>query len=314
MDPMAFKLGLFGGGGSGGGGGGSSNPNSTSTAQVKRAAQRRQAIPSVSAMGSQPTQNQAVGTADSADVTYENTYTDLAGRERSYKTLNGQVIEGYKPTEFTDFQNYDSVVSSDEAEKYFSMAPPAGDLIYSPDQQPQSARPPEPFVGNVDRGAVPGTVAAPRRAVVSGNGSSGASAAAMTELGLPSRDFYVEKQQFSGPAGGAPGVGEQGFGRRALLGAEGEIVAGTVDDGAVQTETPSVENQGDLAADPNAVPLTTDQSVVQDVNYVMPTVDEEGNVVGFDPNDPRAQAMATGPMSSNLMNRRRGFGAGVYTR
>jgi hypothetical protein len=119
-------------------------------------------------------------------------------------------------------------------------------------------------------------------------------------------DQVVEQQMGSAVPGGEPGVGQQGFGARAL-GGNDQVVENLPPPGAEQTETPVSQAQSDLQLDPNIPPLGPGQSVVPDVNYVLPTSGQQ-QIIAFSPNDPQAMYTARGPLSRNLTSARTGFG------
>jgi len=119
-------------------------------------------------------------------------------------------------------------------------------------------------------------------------------------------DQVVEQQMGSAVPGGEPGVGQQGFGARALGGSD-QVVENLPPPGAEQTETPVAQAQSDLQLDPNIPPLGPGQSVVPDVNYVLPTSGQQ-QIIAFSPNDPQAMYTARGPLSRNLTTARSGFG------
>jgi hypothetical protein len=122
--------------------------------------------------------------------------------------------------------------------------------------------------------------------------------------GLPPATYAVAPQNFAGnPPGG------EGFGRRALMGSEGQVVTQALPaDTVQQTETPVVAPSGDVV--PVGTPPTPNQAVAPDVNYVL--LSQQGQQgVGFVPGSKLAMQVATGPFSRYLQNPRmaRGFGA-----
>lgn len=139
---------------------------------------------------------------------------------------------------------------------------------------------------------------------------TGRQMANLSESGVPiDRDFMVEQQpDQEGPVGGEPGVGEQGFGRRAMLGGEGELAEDMSGQESYQTDIPAEVAQGDVAADPNIPMPTPNANIIPDVNYVVPTMEREENLVGFVPGDPGIAGYASGPLSRSLSARRAGFG------
>lgn len=135
---------------------------------------------------------------------------------------------------------------------------------------------------------------------------------AMSESGVPiDGDFSVERQQYADAVGGGEvGVGEQGFGRRAMLGGEGEIAEDLSGTENYQTDMPAEVAGSDLEGDPSAPPLTPQANVIPDVNYLVPTVEREGQTMGFVPGESAGQ-VATGPLSRNLTGQRQGFGSSI---
>ena len=119
-------------------------------------------------------------------------------------------------------------------------------------------------------------------------------------------DASVPQQQGSATPGGEIGEGAQGFGARALGGSD-QVVENLPPPGAEQTETPVAQAQSDLQLDPNIPPLGPGQSIIPDVNYVLPTTGQ-GQIIAFSPNDPQAMYTARGPLSRNLTTARTGFG------
>lgn len=142
---------------------------------------------------------------------------------------------------------------------------------------------------------------------------TGRQISALSESGVPlERDFMVERQpDQEGPVGGEPGVGEQGFGRRALLSDEGEVAEDLSGEESFQTDTPAEVAQSDVAGDPNIPTPTPNANIIPDVNYVVPTMEREDSLVGFVPGDPGIAPYAAGPLSRSLTGRRRGFGARI---
>jgi len=121
-------------------------------------------------------------------------------------------------------------------------------------------------------------------------------------------DSVVEKQE-NAPAvgGGEPGVGVQGFGQRALIGGEAEIVSPE----DVQSMDQPVDGvmaevaQSDVGNDPNYVEPSPGQEIIDIQAYNLPIDDEQ---MAFVPGSRQAMRMARGPISRNLMNSRSGFG------
>lgn len=135
---------------------------------------------------------------------------------------------------------------------------------------------------------------------------------AMSESGVPlDSEFTVESQRFADAVGGGePGVGEQGFGRRAMLGGEGELAEDLSGVENYQTEMPAEVAASDLEGDPNAMAITPEQNIIPDVNYLVPTVERDDQQIAFIPGE-GAGGTATGPLSRNLTGQRRGFGASI---
>ena len=119
-------------------------------------------------------------------------------------------------------------------------------------------------------------------------------------------DATVKMQAGTATPGGEVGVGQQSFGQRALGGSD-TVVENLAPPGAEQTEQIAAQAQSDLQPDPNVPPLTPQQAVIPDVNYVLPTAGQQ-QVIAFSPNDPRAVYTARGPLSRNLISERSGFG------
>ena len=120
------------------------------------------------------------------------------------------------------------------------------------------------------------------------------------------KDGTVQMQTGTATPGGEVGVGQQGFGQRALGGGD-TVVENLAPPGAEQTDVTASQAQPDVQPDPNVPPLTPQQAVVPDVNYVLPTAGQQ-QVIAFSPNDPRASFTARGPLSRNLISERSGFG------
>lgn len=124
---------------------------------------------------------------------------------------------------------------------------------------------------------------------------------------VPGEDATVEQQMGSATPGGEVGVGSQSFGARAL-GGSNQVVENMAPPGAEQTDTPVAQAQSDIQPDPNLPMIAPGSSVVPDVNYVLPTANQQ-QLVAFSPNDPRAVYTARGPLSRNLISERTGFGS-----
>ena len=137
---------------------------------------------------------------------------------------------------------------------------------------------------------------------------------AMDDLSM--QDAVVELQDTpETDMGGEPGVGVQGFGRRALMAAEGELVESLPPiDTPDQTDIPVVEAQSDLQRDPNLPPVTPQDSVMPDINYIMPAPGREETIIGFVPNAPGIQYTTRGPLSRNLTFSRGGFPSNLASR
>jgi hypothetical protein len=121
-------------------------------------------------------------------------------------------------------------------------------------------------------------------------------------------DSTVELQENAPMVGGGePGVGQQGFGQRALIGGEAQIVSpedpqsmdAPVD--GVMTEVA----QSDVGIDPNYVEPSPGQEIIDIQAYNLPIDDEQ---MAFVPGSREALRMARGPISRSLMNLRSGFG------
>lgn len=125
--------------------------------------------------------------------------------------------------------------------------------------------------------------------------------------GLPPATYAVAAQAYPGqPPGG------DGFGRRALIGSEGEVVTQALPaDTVQQTDTPTAAPAGDVI--PVGESPTPGAAVAPDANYVLLSEQGQGGM-GFMPNSKLAQQVATGPFSRYLQNPRmaRGFGARIF--
>ena len=126
---------------------------------------------------------------------------------------------------------------------------------------------------------------------------------------VPGVSVVVENQP-NAPAvgGGAPGVGEQGFGRRALVGADATIVSAADPQSYVSNDAsaPAAQAPSDVAADPNYVEPGPNTAYIVDQQYNMP-ISAQG-IQGFIQNDPRVAAAPGGPISRNLSAARTGYG------
>lgn len=107
--------------------------------------------------------------------------------------------------------------------------------------------------------------------------------------------------------GGAPGVGNQSFGSRVLIGGEGEIItpegAGS---NAIDTGVAAVQAPSDIQQDPNYVIPGPGQAYINDAGFSMPIGGQNSNA--FVQNSRMAAQRATGPISRGLMSARSGFG------
>jgi|GEM_PF-5576664 len=152
-----------------------------------------------------------------------------------------------------------------------------------------------------------GTSPFQRAGLVRGEGYLGDQLAASQEV--PGLDSTVENQG-NAPAvgGGDVGVGQQGFGQRALIGGEAAIVeAAGNESNAVQTAIPAETAPSDLQVDPNYQIPAPGREAIYDYNYALPMANSE-NVLAFVPNSREAAARARGPISRGLMSARTGFG------
>ncbi len=122
-------------------------------------------------------------------------------------------------------------------------------------------------------------------------------------------DAAVEAQE-NAPAvgGGEPGVGLQGFGSRALIGGEGEIISpeGTGSN-AINSDMPAEQMPSDIQQDANYQIPGPGKAVINDYNFSMPFL-RNPNVVSFLRNSRGAAQRAQGPVSRGLMSARSGFG------
>ncbi len=122
-------------------------------------------------------------------------------------------------------------------------------------------------------------------------------------------DATVEAQE-NAPAvgGGEPGVGLQGFGSRALIGGEGEIItAEGTGSNAVNTDMPAEQIPSDIQQDANYQIPGPGKAAINDYNFSMPFL-RNPNVVAFLRNSRGAAQRARGPVSRGLMSARSGFG------
>lgn len=121
-------------------------------------------------------------------------------------------------------------------------------------------------------------------------------------------DSTVASQE-NAPAvgGGEPGVGNQSFGSRVLIGGEGEIILpeGTGSN-AIDTGIAAVQAPSDIQQDPNYVIPGPGQAYINDAGFSMPVNGQNSNA--FVQNSRLAAQRATGPISRGLMSSRSGFG------
>lgn len=205
-----------------------------------------------------------------------------------------------------------------------SRAPqsPATQLISMPSQTsrmaPQTG--PQQFISSVAGGtqgdgmrpAAPATVRtfdvmgfgdSRRRDITAGAPSMEVSGEVMPEA--------IETRQPYAPlvGGGEPGVGAQGFGSRALIGGEGEIVQSTDPQSFADplNTMPAINAPSDLAMDPNYVEPSPGQAPMTDTRYSVPFINV-GPGGALIPNSRGAATRATGPISRGLMSARSGFG------
>jgi hypothetical protein len=123
-------------------------------------------------------------------------------------------------------------------------------------------------------------------------------------------DAAVDRQPFAPLVGGGePGVGAQGFGSRALIGGEGEIIQSSDPQSFTDpvNTMPAVNAPSDLVMDPNYVEPSPGQAVVTDAPYNVPFINV-GPGMALIPNSRGAATRATGPISRGLMSARTGFG------
>ena len=178
--------------------------------------------------------------------------------------------------------------------------------LYDANYKPKDEKRSTEFMGGGRQQAsmsAPGMVV-DRRADVRSMASSDPGTAVPSVEGMPPATYAVAQQSFAGaPPGG------DGFGRRALIGSEGDVVTQALPSDTVQqTDTPTATVAGDVI--PVGDPLTPGAAIAPDVNYVLMTQQGiQGN--GFTPGSQLAQQVATGPFSRYLQSGRqvRGFGS-----
>lgn len=125
-------------------------------------------------------------------------------------------------------------------------------------------------------------------------------------------DKVVIDNQMNAPdlGGGAPGVGSQGFGERALIGGDAVIASGADPQSFVTDNSmPAIAPPSDVARDPNYIEPGANRAYNVDMPYNMPMVGGSQNTIrGFSPNDPRVALNPGGPISRNLSSARTGYG------
>jgi hypothetical protein len=123
-------------------------------------------------------------------------------------------------------------------------------------------------------------------------------------------DASVTRQEFAPIVGGGePGVGSQGFGARALIGGEGELIQ-PIDPQSFSDPSntmPAIAPPSDVAMDPNYVEPSPGQAPISDVRYNIPFINA-GPGAALIPNSRNAAARVAGPISRGLMSARSGFG------
>ncbi len=226
-------------------------------------------------------------------------YTDPLGRKQTVNESEFGNTMGLNP--LTAGTRWNQIMANpDEAAKYNAMGQ-SGEILYpggvKPDREIQQSFLGRKAVGRADPRA-------PDRREAVASQFAGAQEGIVPPAGtVPLQD--TEEQTF----GGQVGTGEESFGRRALMSGEGtleETLGPTTTPD--QSGVPSPTTNPDLQQDPNAPLVTASESVAPDVNYIVPTVEREEQVISFVPNDPNAAYVARGPISSNLRSRRTGWG------
>lgn len=224
-------------------------------------------------------------------------YTDLLGNKQVVNESEYGKTMGLNP--LTAGTRLQAIIANPEEAKKYSAMGKSGDLLY-----PGGKKPDRP----VYRSFVGTNVTAPetdpsmerRDSLATGEGTLPESGQVPTQM--------TGEETF----GGEVGTGETSFGRRALLSGEGQLATTlgptyTPEQGTLPTPT----GNPDLQTDPNVPPVSPTESVAPDVNYIVPTTERKEQVISFVPNDPNAPFVARGPISSNLVNRRTGFGNGI---
>lgn len=146
-----------------------------------------------------------------------------------------------------------------------------------------------------------------RAGIERGEGYLGTRLATTTEV--PGLDATVENQPNAPEVGGGEvGIGAQGFGNRALVGGEGQIVSAEgAESNAVNTAIPAENAPSDLAKDPAYQAPMPGKAFINDYNFSLPFF-RNPNMVGFRRGGPMAASFARGPISRGLMSARSGFG------
>ena len=125
---------------------------------------------------------------------------------------------------------------------------------------------------------------------------------------VPGLDSTVEAQEMAPDVGGGEiGVGEQGFGSRAMIGGEAELVQ-AIADGVQQLDVPAeVMVQSDVQADPNYSQPMPGKAYINDASFALPMLARDASFA-FRPGTRQAIERALGPISRGLMSARSGFG------
>ena len=233
-------------------------------------------------------------------------YTDALGNKQTVAESAYGSSMGLNP--LTAGTNWASILANpEEAKKYLGMGG-AGEMLYpggkKPTQQVMTS-----FLGT-DPTSGKKAVQDP----TDRRGSLGRGSPLEAAEGSIAPDGQVALQDVGEDSfGGEVGTGLQGFGARALLAGEGSVEttlgpAGTPEQGGIPTEVAN----SDLQQDPNMPVVTPTESVVPDVNYIVPTKEKSEQMMAFSPNDPNAAFVARGPVSSSLRNRRTGWGSNIF--